>query len=439
MKILFVSTEFEEQARGITGIIKSLITAAKTDGHEVGILAAYPKAGLKESETLDMKVEHLYLQHYLATGKKNIFPTNLRSKKAQLSILAKGDYARPVQISINHDLITQRSNLANKLDFVIKAPYLYHFINHGLSLIAKKAIKKAVKKYDIDVVITGAPMLLSKNDVAPAKLIQFVHDTMPIDLLETPADNMTPQKFAKQLYVAASSSDMVFTNSEDTAEKVHEVNSQAKVCVLYGTASAKADEFTDDTYLARKNLTKNNYLLFISVVEKRKNLTTLFDAYIKAFPKIKIPLVVVGGKGYGYKDIIAHHADLPPEIRENIIMAGFVSETDKYALLNNAKAFVFPSLYEGIGLPIIEAFSSNLPVLTSRRGALPEAGGEAALYINDPYDIDELADGLVRIANDNKLNADLAKHRKEQVAKFTQEKFNQRFKNALKELRNDFL
>lgn len=434
MKILFVSTEFEEQARGITGIIKSMITAAKEDGHEVGILAGYPKADLRDSELLDMKVEHLYLQHYLATGKKNIFPTNLRSKRTQLSIIAGRQYMKPAEIHINHDLIKQKSNLANKLDFIIKAPYIYHFINHGLGSVARQSIKKAVKKYNIDLVITGAPMELTRKDVAPAKLIQFVHDTMPIDMLETPADNQTPQKFARQLYAAASGSNMIFTNSIDTRDKVLEVDPRAKVHVLYGTASSKADQFHDDTYLARKGLTKDNYLVFVSVVERRKNLATLFDAYIKAYSKIHMPLVIVGGKGYGYKDIVAHHKDLPPEVRDNIILTGFVSETDKYALLNNARAFVFPSLYEGIGLPIIEAFSSNLPVVTSRRGALPEAGGDAALYIDDPYDVDEVADAIVRVASDEKLRKELRSHIHKQVAKFTQEKFNSRFTAAIKEL-----
>lgn len=436
MKILFVSTEFEEQARGITGIIKSMVAAAKEDGHEVGILAGYPKADLRDSELLDMKVEHLYLQHYLATGKKNIFPKSLRSRRTQLSIIAKRDFMKPTEIAIQHDLIAQKSNLANKLDFVIKAPYVYHFFNHGLSGTARKAVKKAVRKYNIDLVITGAPMELTKKDVAPAKLVQFVHDTMPIDMLETPADNQTPQKFAKQLYAAASGSDMIFTNSKDTASKVHEVDPKANVHILYGTASNKAAQFTDDTYLARKGLTKDNYLVFVSVVERRKNLATLFDAYIKAYPKINMPLVIVGGKGYGHKDIVAHHRDLPGEIRDNIILAGYVSEADKYALLNNARAFVFPSLYEGIGLPIIEAFGSNLPVLTSRKGALPEAGGNAALYIEEPYDVEEVAEGIVRIATDEKLRKELRSHIKDQVGDFTQDKFNARFKKALEELRS---
>ena len=355
MKILFISTEFEEQARGITGIVKAMITAAKEDGHEVGALVGYPKAGQKKNELLDQKVEHIYLQHYFETGKKNIFPTNLRSKKNQLKIIASRDYLSHSELPINHGLIQKQSNLANKLDYVVKIPFVYHFINHGLGSISKKTIKKAIKQYGIDLVITGAPMELSKKDVAPAKLIQFVHDTMPIDMLETPADNKTPDRFARQLYSAVSESDMVFTNSTDTTEKVHEINTSVPATVLYGIASSKSHEFKDTSYLSRKGLEKNNYLLFVSVIEKRKNVEVLMDAYMKIRSRIgNMPLVIVGAKGFGYKDIMNHYHDLPEDVQKNIIFTGFISEADKYALLNNARAFVFPSLYEGLGLPIIK-------------------------------------------------------------------------------------
>ena len=434
MKILFISTEFEEQARGITGIIKAMISAAKEDGHEVGILAGYPHAYQRKSELLDLKIEHIYLQHYLETGKKHIFPAGMRGRKTQLKIIAGRHYLKANEILVNHDLIQRKTNLANKLDYVIRIPYVYHFINHGLGAISKNTIKKAIKKHGVDLVITGAPMDITKEDVFPAKLVQFVHDTMPLDMLETPADNQTPERFAKQFFSAAAGSDMIFTNSLDTLSKVHEVNPEVPSKVLFGIASSKADKFKDTSYLTRKKLKKDNFLLFISVLEKRKNSSTLIDAYVKVYDKIKMPLVIVGGKGFGYEDIQAHYKDLPKDIQKDIIFTGFVSETDKYALLNNARAFVFPSLYEGIGLPIIEAFGSNLPVLTSNRGALPEAGGKAAYYIEDPYDTDEIADGIMKIATDEELRTELRTHMKEQSQKFTPEKFNERFKEAIKTL-----
>lgn len=434
MKILIVSPELEEQARGITGIIKSMVMAAKEAGHEVGVLVGYPGGAINNHELLDNKVEHIYLQHYLLSGKKDLFPKHMRGRRTLMQILLSRDYLKHSHMNIQQGLVVDDRNLARKLDYIVKIPYAYHFINHGLPGVPKRVLKKAIRKYGIDLVITGAPMDLTRSDVAPAKLVQFVHDTMPLDMLETPADNRTPEKFARQLYATATGSDLILTNSQDTAHKVLEVNPKATVHVVYGTASSKASQFTDTSFLQRKGLKKNNFLLFISVIEKRKNIGRLMDAYMSAYPEIKMPLVIVGGNGYGDKEILKHHADLPEEIRRNVVFTGFVSESDKYALLNNARAFVWPTLYEGIGLPVVEAFASNLPVLTSRTGALPEAGGEAALYIDDPYSLDEIRDGIIRIVTDDKLRETLRKHMPEQLAKFTPEKFNTRFGQALREL-----
>lgn len=433
MKILFVSTEFEEQARGITSIIKAMIQAAKAEGHEVGILVGYPYSDQRKHSLLDQKVEHLYLQHYLATGKKNLYP-NLRNRRVQFKVIATREYSKTKEMRVKHDLLVNSASLANSLDYIIKIPYVYKLISHGLDSVSRRSIKKAVRKHKVDLVITGAPLNLSRQDVSPAKLAQFVHDTMPIDLLETPADNQTPQKFVRQFYTAITESDLVLTNSADTANKVHEINPNVNTRIVYGAASSKATDFHDTSYLARKGLEKDKYLLFISVLELRKNLNTLFDAYLKAYPKIKMPLVVVGGKGFGYKQIMMHYKDLPESIRKNIILTGFIDESDKYTLLNNARAFIFPSIYEGLGLPIIEAFASNLPVLTTRKGALPEAGGEAALYVENPYDVNEVSDGMIKITQDEELRTMLRKHMPEQLEKFTVEKFATRFKDALDSL-----
>jgi glycosyltransferase involved in cell wall biosynthesis len=434
MKILIVSTELEEQARGITGIIKSIVTAAKEAGHEVGVLVGYPGGAMKDHEQLHNKVEHIYLQHYLQNGKRDLFPPNMRGKRTLAQIFLGRSYLKHSHMDVQQQLVVDDRNLARKLDYIVKIPYAYHFINHGLPSVPKQVLRKAIKKYGIDLIITGAPMDLTRNEVAPAKLVQFVHDTMPLDMLETPADNRTPEKFARQLYATATGSDLILANSQDTARKVLEVNPNANVHVVYGTASSKASQFTDTSFLQRKGLTKDNFLLFISVIEKRKNIERLMDAYMNAYPEINMPLVIVGGHGYGYDEIMKHHADLPKKIKRNVIFTGFVSEVDKYALLNNARAFVWPTLYEGIGLPIVEAFCSNLPVLTSRRGALPEAGGSAALYIDNPYSVEQIKEGIVRITKDEKLRAELRSHIPEQLAKFTPEKFNERFQQALKKL-----
>jgi glycosyltransferase involved in cell wall biosynthesis len=434
MKILFVSPEFEEQARGITGIIRAMIRASKDAGHEVGILAGYPNSKLHESDLLDAKVEHINLQHYLNTGKKDVFPKHMNSKKTQLKILLGRKYLASNQFSVEQKLISDKRNIANDLDFVIKIPFCYHFMNHGYGALPKKVLRSAVKKSGVDLVITGAPVELTKKDVAPAKLAQFVHDTMPIDMLETPADNNTPYRFAKQFHAAAAESDLVFANSMDTKNKVLEVNPEAKVKVVYGTASAVPGDSPETAVLKTLGLEKDNYLMFVSVIEKRKNVQGLIDAYSLIYEKLQMPLVIAGGKGFGYEEILNHYNSLAPEIKQKIIFTGFLSENDKYMLLKNARTFTFPSFYEGIGLQIIEALSSRLPVVTSRKGALPEAGGDHAYYVDDPYNVREIADAIYKVSTDDKVRSELLKDVDTHVEKFTSANFNKRFKDGLEKI-----
>jgi glycosyltransferase involved in cell wall biosynthesis len=433
MKLLFISTEFEEQPRGITGIIKSMAHAAKISNNEVGALVGYPNTDSNQDKILDSKVEMLYLQHYFTNGRKDLYP-NLRSKKNQLSILLGREFKSSKQMTIEKNTIKSKNSLIDDLDYIIKIPYVYRFITHGYYRLVRNTLKKAIRKYKIDLVITGAPMNISRKDVYPAKLVQFVHDTMPIDLLETPADNRTPVKFARSLYAAATQSNMVLTNSNDTAFKVREINSKMNTKVLYGSINLKNKNYNNDSVLLRRGLKKGEYLLFISVLELRKNIERLIDAYGLAYEKIRMTLVIVGGNGYGYKKILDHYKDMPEQIRSNIKFLGYVNEEEKYTLLNNANSFVFPSLYEGFGLPIIEAFASNLPVLTSNVGAMPEAGGNAALYIQDPYNTVEISNGLIKIAKDDKIRKELIANIKPQIEKFTVDNFNKRFIDALNDL-----
>lgn len=439
MKILFITPEFEEKGRGIGVILKSMIAAAKADGHEVGILVGYPDISFKKSQLLDEKVEHLYLQHYIRDGKQSFkytLPGGLKRKKNLMKIIGGLSYLTPRYFPVKQEYFSHNPGLLKNVDFCIKIPYCYQFINHKLPTVAYRALKKAIRKHSIDLVITGSPMDIARKWTRPAQTAQFVHDTMPLELIETPADNDTPRRYAHQLHSAATASDLVMVNSKDTALKVHEINPNANVAVVYGTVSSKANEVTESAILQRHGLEKGKFLLFISVLERRKNLEVIFDAFSLALPTIKMPLVVVGAPGFGFENIYEKYESLDNEVKNNIIFTGYVSESDKYTLLNNANAFVFPSIYEGIGLPIIEALASKLPVLTSNKGALPEAGGQAALYVEDPYDVGEVADKIRQIVFNKDVRHTIKAHAAEQVAKFTVEKYNERFARALQSLTN---
>src|SRR5438477_8134827 len=123
------------------------------------------------------------------------------------------------------------------------------------------------------------------------------------------------------------------------------------------------------------------YLLAVATTEPRKNLVTLLDAYVqlKNDPGASCPpLVIVGRKGWNCDDILSYMAELEDAIR----FPGYVSDEELIALYQMATCLVFPSLYEGFGLPVLEAMAAGCPVITSTTSALPEVAGEAALLVD---------------------------------------------------------
>jgi glycosyltransferase involved in cell wall biosynthesis len=108
---------------------------------------------------------------------------------------------------------------------------------------------------------------------------------------------------------------------------------------------------------------------------------------------------------------------LPPRVRERIVVTGYVSESEKVALLSGAEALVYPSLYEGFGFPVLEAMACGTPVLTSNVSALPETAGDAALLV-DPRDEAAIAEGMRRLLLDEALRERLRAAGPKRAAQF---------------------
>ena len=172
-----------------------------------------------------------------------------------------------------------------------------------------------------------------------------------------------------------------------------------------------------------KLLFDEKFFLFISTIEPRKNITTLVKAYeqFRDNNNINCKLVLAGKIGWKVDEIFSSIDDC--KYKEDIILPGFITDNDKVYLLSKATAFIYPSLYEGFGIPILEAFAYSLPVITSNISSMPEVGGNAAFYINDPKNIDELSDVMreVFFLDEESLKS-LSLKMKKQLSKFSWEK-----------------
>lgn len=149
------------------------------------------------------------------------------------------------------------------------------------------------------------------------------------------------------------------------------------------------------------------YVLFVGTLEPRKNLPRLVQAYEQAMLRSGLPhmLVLLGPKGW--KTRALWHAIGRSPLKDRIILPGFVPDEDLACWYAAADVFVYPSLEEGFGLPVLEAMKIGTPVITSNRSALPEVVGQAAITV-DPYDVGALASAIERILEDVDLAEELS-------------------------------
>ena len=164
------------------------------------------------------------------------------------------------------------------------------------------------------------------------------------------------------------------------------------------------------------------FLFFLSTIEPRKNIPTLIKAfnYIKSKEKTELKLILAGGLGWKYEEVIKLFET--SEFKNDIIMPGYISKEEKKYLYDNASAFVYPSLYEGFGLPILEAMSNKCLVLTANNSSLPEVGGDASYYYEKVLDYEELGNMILEVINaSNEEKEERISKGLNQVKKFTWE------------------
>ena len=164
-----------------------------------------------------------------------------------------------------------------------------------------------------------------------------------------------------------------------------------------------ADEASLRTVMAKYDLPPH-YVLALGNLEPRKNLTTLLQAFARlrqsAEVDPEIQLVLAGARGWLDKPIYRTVRSLG---LENVVcFPGFIEDDDLPAVYHGAAVFVFPSLYEGFGLPVIEAMACGVPVISSNTSSMPEVAGGAAMLV-DPLDADQMAAAIVRVLGDEGL------------------------------------
>ncbi len=265
------------------------------------------------------------------------------------------------------------------------------------------------------------------------KKITTIHDLIPLRLPYTTLDDK--EFFYRLIKKSIRNSDLIITVSESSKKDIVDIYkcSPEKICVTYQPLTIDSTNLEKDldkisTSLNRYKLVNEKYILFVGAIEPKKNVGRLIDAYAALRPDLR--LVIVGKKGWLWENEIGKlEALFGKNFPRKVLLLDYVSAQDLKYLYQGAYCFVFPSLYEGFGLPPLEAMSLGCPVITSNTSSLPEVCGDAALYV-DPYDVKDIADKLEQIISDRQLRDKLAQLGRERAKLFTMDKYLSRIFDA---------
>jgi len=302
-----------------------------------------------------------------------------------------------------------------KGDEIRAYPYLKDFgaLDHEASTLSRFATLGRIAALYVsrstpllDVMLAGSDVFHASNQVRRAprgvKLTATIHDLtcwlMPE--LHTEANVRADRNFAEKILRRADGLIAVSENTRQDAIRLLGIAPE-KIETIY---SGVAEEYFD----ARPVKRARPYVLYVGTIEPRKNLNVLLDAW--KLLRTDFELVIAGSEGWGSEGTLAR-------IRNEATYLGYVPEADLPGLVAGATVFVYPSLYEGFGFPVVQAMAAGVPVVTSNTSCLPEIAGDAAILV-DPRSTSEIADGLERLLGSESLRAQFAARGRERAGMF---------------------
>ena len=215
--------------------------------------------------------------------------------------------------------------------------------------------------------------------------------------------------------------DMLLADSQSARQDLIELLqvSPERVRVIYpGCEVSQADPIDDPQSVLAHYEIDGPYILALGTLQPRKNFSRLIQAFDLLRQDHHLPHQLVIGGGKGWLDHQIYDTIQQLGLENQVRLIGFVRDVDLPTLYGQASLFAFPSLYEGFGIPVLEAMAQNTPVVTSTTSSLPEVAGDAALLV-DPLDVGALAEAMWRLINDTNLRATLIKRGQSQVKRFT--------------------
>lgn len=329
--------------------------------------------------------------------------------------------------------VDQKNDYVLFFDSAMKDTSLYHRENSYPRYFPFSQYRRFLPFTYSHILISGA---INKENLdlyhAPANTIPLGYNRPSVVTVHDLAIYQNPSWFPSQVFSTRllvpktlRRARSIIAVSESTAEDLRELFNvpNDKLEVIYEGVDIIPNENEEVIDVKKKYNLPDKYLCFVGTLEPRKNLIRLIQAYADLKAKddrlSDIPIILAGRKGWQAEDIFKTIAEL--KLGKSIRDIGYVTKNEKLDLIKQAAAFVFPSSYEGFGLPVLEAMALGTPVLTSNLSSLPEIAGNAAYQIN-PEDTYAIAEGLQQILFNDELRKKLREKGPIQAKKFTWEK-----------------
>lgn len=238
--------------------------------------------------------------------------------------------------------------------------------------------------------------------------------------------------FKKIAVPAAKKSPFIIAQSKYSKERIHYFTNidYDKITPVYVAPKTLEKSINKNTTffneILRDKIHINQYILHVGTLEKRKNIPNLIKAFaiFKSATNNNIQLVLAGQKSS--KELLDDYGTIIETITQcnlsnDVIVTGYITNNDLSMLYSNALAYIFPSVNEGFGVPVLEAFQFNLPALVANNTCLPEIGGDAVITFN-PYDIEDIADKLITVINNKNLQKEMITKGLKRLEEFSWEK-----------------
>ena len=267
----------------------------------------------------------------------------------------------------------------------------------------------SVANYGVDLAHWTYPLPIR---IPKACNVYTLHDLVPLKLPYTTAD--TKRAYYRMCQRIAREADHILTVSECSRRDIIEMLGVEphRITNLYQASdTAQMIEGVSDVDIERYvegvlGIAPKGYFLFFGAIEPKKNIARLLEAYLGS--GTNAPLVIVGGPGWGSKkDMALIDSMAALDTGKRVRWLGYLPRATLTRLIAGARAVLFPSLYEGFGLPVLEAMQLGTPVITSDVACLPEVGGDAPQYV-DPYDVQSILEAIRTVDADEDLRADMA-------------------------------